>query len=235
MGDAKKVLFSVGGGKVKESLVTVDDVTGAIVAPAGISVTTGGVTVTAGGIDVTGTTLLKSGATISNAALAMSNQKITGLGAPTAGTSDAATALYVDNAVAAVAFNQKTFTINNSGAGIVKGMLVALDATAGLIPATCATNAGSQVIGVVSNTPTTTGTDEVIVQNDGWALTSTNTTGMTVGATVYLSTGGGVSTLEPTTDNYNIVIVGYVAVAATVGTAALWHQIRPFGVVNNPV
>jgi hypothetical protein len=227
---AKKVLFSVGGGKVKESLVSVDDTTGAVVipAPGGANI---GLTIQGGGMSVTGLATLSGGASLGGN-IAMGTNKITGLGAPTAGTAEAATALYVDNAVAAVAFNQKTFTIDNSGGGIIKGMLVALDASAGLIPATAATDGGSQVIGVVTNTPTTTGTDSVIVQNDGFALTNTNTSSMSVNAVVYLSTGGGVSVNPPTTNGYNIVIVGYVAVAATVGTAALWHQIRPFGVVT---
>ena len=221
MGTAKKVLYSVGGGKVKESLLTVDDTTGAVV------VNTAGLTVQGGGITVTGSSSI-------NGSLAMYNNNITGLPTTPGSSTSAASKAYVDTKFDSIGSNSHVYTMDNTVKSFAVGQIVAID-TDGTLKAAGIGDTDAGAIGIITAI-TGTSSASITVAGDGYAKTATDISALANGALVYLAADGAVSGSEPSPSTgvtNQIVIAGYVVnKGTTAGDGYIHLQLRPFGVVT---
>lgn len=225
----KKVLYSFGGGKVKE-------VSGLLIDPATGEISTGAkITVTSGGIDITGSALLKSGAAITNADLTMGGRNITGLPSTPSGDTAAASKAYVDAQFAAIGSNSHVYTMDNTTAGIVVGDIVAMT-SGGVLEKAGIGETANGPIGIVTLLAGTTGAQLITVTGDGYAKTKTDISALANGALVYLAADGAVSGSVPAPSSgvtNQIVIAGYVVDKGTgAGNGYIHLQLRPFGLVT---
>jgi hypothetical protein len=131
------------------------------------------------------------------------------------------------NVISRVGETQHVRVYNNTGSPIAKGKVVAISGSQGQRPTIILADADSEAL----SKDTIGFTAEAIANNaQGFVmiagmLTNVNTSGMTDGATVYLSTTAGEYTTTQPADPAHLVILGFIVNGGSVGAGSIYVKV----------